>query len=103
MDPSPDKPSPAAKKPHSDKGELTRTWLNRARSVARRSWRTLCVVKRVVIGRGASGKSTLARRLSEITGLPLIELDKVFWRPGLVKTPRDQWVVIQEKKNLANT
>src|SRR5258706_15980125 len=56
------------------------------------------VMKRVVIlGRGASGKSTLARRLGEITGLPVIELDKVFWRPGLAATPRDQWVVVQER------
>src|ERR1700719_255321 len=55
-------------------------------------------MKRVVIlGRGASGKSTLARRLGEITGLPVIELDKVFWRPGLAGTPRDQWVVVQER------
>jgi adenylate kinase family enzyme len=55
-------------------------------------------MKRVVIlGRGASGKSTLARRLGEITRLPVIELDKVFWRPGVVATPRDQWVVVQEK------
>jgi len=60
--------------------------------------RTLENMKRVVIlGRGASGKSTLARRLGEITGLPVIELDKLFWRPGLVATPRDQWVVVQEK------
>ena len=56
------------------------------------------VMKRVVIlGRGASGKSTLANRLGEITGLPVIELDKVFWRAGLLATPRDQWVVLQEK------
>ena len=55
-------------------------------------------MKRVVIlGRGASGKSTLARRLGEITGLPVIELDKVFWQPDLAATPRDQWVVVQEK------
>ena len=27
----------------------------------------------------------------------MIELDKVFWRPGVVATPRDQWVVVQEK------
>src|ERR1700728_193671 len=55
-------------------------------------------MKRVVIlGRGASGKSTLARRLGEITGLPLIELDKVFWQPGLVATSRDQWAAAQEK------
>ena len=55
-------------------------------------------MKRVVIlGRGASGKSTLARRLGEITRLPVIELDKVFWRPGLAAIPRDQWVIVQEK------
>jgi adenylate kinase family enzyme len=55
-------------------------------------------MKRVVIlGRGASGKSTLARCLGEITQLPVIELDTVFWGPGLVATSRDQWVVVQER------
>src|ERR1700684_251539 len=55
-------------------------------------------MKRVVIlGRGASGKSTLARRLGEITGLPVIDLDKVFWQAGLLATPRDKWVGLQEK------
>lgn len=55
-------------------------------------------MKRVVIlGRGASGKSTLAARLGEFTALPVIELDKIFWQPGLVATPRDEWVKIQEK------
>ena len=55
-------------------------------------------MKRVVIlGRGASGKSTLARQLGELTGLPVIELDKVFWRGGLLATPRDEWATLQEK------
>ena len=27
----------------------------------------------------------------------MIELDKVFWRPGPAATPRDQWEVVQEK------
>jgi len=55
-------------------------------------------MKRVVIlGRGASGKSTLARRLGDITGLPVIELDKFFWQRGLIATPREQWVAMQEK------
>ena len=55
-------------------------------------------MKRVVIlGRGASGKSTLAVSLGEITGLPVIELDKVFWQTGLVARRRDQWVAIQER------
>jgi adenylate kinase family enzyme len=54
-------------------------------------------MKRVVImGRGASGKSTLAVRLGEILGLPVIELDKLFWQPGLVPTPRDQWAALQQ-------
>ena len=51
----------------------------------------------VILGRGASGKSTLARSLGEITRLPVIELDKVFWQQGLVAMPRDQWIVIQQK------
>lgn len=55
-------------------------------------------MKRVVIlGRGASGKSTLARRLGDITGLPVIELDKIFWQPGLTGTPREEWVAVQER------
>lgn len=51
----------------------------------------------VIIGPGASGKSTLARQLGEITGLRVIELDKLFWQPGLVETPPDQWVELQQK------
>jgi adenylate kinase family enzyme len=51
----------------------------------------------VILGRGASGKSTVAVELAKITGLPLIELDKVFWKPGLVATPRDRWMAIQQE------
>ena len=61
-----------------------------------RSRASLGEMKRVVIlGPGASGKSTLAVLLGEITGLGVIELDKIFWL-GLVPTPRDQWVKIQQ-------
>ncbi|HYZ58006.1 MAG TPA: hypothetical protein VE733_31505, partial [Streptosporangiaceae bacterium] len=55
-------------------------------------------MKRVVIvGRGAAGKSVLAARLGEITGLPVIELDKHFWQPGLAATPPDQWAAVQRR------
>jgi adenylate kinase family enzyme len=55
-------------------------------------------MKRVVIfGRGASGKSTLAARLGKSTGLPVVELDKVFWKAGLTATPREEWVALQER------
>jgi adenylate kinase family enzyme len=54
-------------------------------------------MKRVVIvGPGASGKSTLAVRLGEVTGLPVIKLDKIFWQPGLVATRGDRWVQVQQ-------
>jgi adenylate kinase family enzyme len=51
----------------------------------------------LILGPGASGKTTLARRLGQFTGLPVIELDTLFWRPGLVATPRDAWVEIQRR------
>jgi adenylate kinase family enzyme len=55
-------------------------------------------MKRVLIlGPAASGKSTLAARLGEITGLPVIELDKLFWKPGLLPTPQEQWVELQQR------
>jgi adenylate kinase family enzyme len=50
----------------------------------------------VVLGPGASGKSTLAVQLGDITGLPVIELDKLFWRVGLIATPLAEWVRVQE-------
>ncbi|MDE3161252.1 MAG: hypothetical protein KGM92_21000 [Acidobacteriota bacterium] len=54
-------------------------------------------MKRVVIlGPGASGKSTLALRLGEITALPVIELDKVFWQPGPVAMPQPQWAELPD-------
>ena len=53
-------------------------------------------MKRVIIlGRGGSGKSTFASKLGEITGLPVIELDKMFWQPGLHALPPSEWVKMQ--------
>ena len=55
-------------------------------------------MKRVVIlGRGAAGKSTLARQLGEMTGLPVTELDKLFWQSGLAPTQRAEWTELQEQ------
>jgi adenylate kinase family enzyme len=51
----------------------------------------------VILGRGGSGKSTLAAKLGEITGLPVIELDKIFWQPGLHALPPAEWVKTQQR------
>jgi adenylate kinase family enzyme len=47
--------------------------------------------KVLVIGSGGAGKSVFAARLAERTGLPLIHLDTLYWRPGWAKTPKDEW------------
>jgi len=51
----------------------------------------------VILGRGAAGKSTLARGLGAITKLPVIELDKLFWQSGLLPTSRESWSAVQEQ------
>ena len=47
--------------------------------------------KLLMIGPGGSGKSTLAAAIAAKTGLPLIHLDALYWRPGWVETPRAEW------------
>lgn len=51
----------------------------------------------VVLGNGASGKSTFARALGAATGIPTTELDAVFWAADLEPTQPDRWVDIQEE------
>ena len=36
----------------------------------------------MIIGCGGAGKSTLARKLGEKTGLPVVHLDQLWWAPG---------------------
>lgn len=53
--------------------------------------------KIVILGRGGAGKSTLAKRLSSLTNIPYVELDKHFWKPGLLPTPVNEWKELQCK------
>src|SRR5215467_5781728 len=66
-----------------------------------------CRMKRVaVFGNAGGGKSTISRRLAELTGLPLYIVDMMQFRPGGVKVPqheflqahadllrRDEWII----------
>lgn len=44
-----------------------------------------------MIGAGGAGKTTVARELGRRTGLPVIHLDTLYWRPGWQPTPADEW------------
>jgi adenylate kinase family enzyme len=49
-------------------------------------------MKRIlIIGSGGAGKSTLARKLGEKTGIEVIHLDQLYWKSGWVKMPADEW------------
>lgn len=45
----------------------------------------------LVVGGPGSGKSTLAGALGERTGLPVVHLDRLFWRPGWQRPDLSTW------------
>lgn len=50
-------------------------------------------MKRVaVFGNAGGGKSTLARQLASITGLPLYSLDTIKYKPGGGEVPHDEYL-----------
>ncbi len=48
----------------------------------------------MIIGCGGAGKSTLAKALHDITGLPLIHLDQLYWKPNWQETEKTAWETI---------
>nr|WP_247876631.1 DNA topology modulation protein FlaR [Ochrobactrum sp. CM-21-5] len=49
------------------------------------------MIKRImIIGGAGSGKSSLARALGDITGLPVIHIDTLYWQPDWVMRSRDE-------------
>ena len=52
----------------------------------------------MIIGCGGAGKSTLARKLGEKTGLPVVHLDKLFWKPGWESLSRDEFDVLHRRE-----
>lgn len=44
----------------------------------------------MVIGGPGSGKSTFARALGEITGLPVFHMDLIHWKPGWKERPPEE-------------
>jgi adenylate kinase family enzyme len=44
-----------------------------------------------VIGSGGAGKSVFSLELAKRTGLPVVHLDREYWRPGWQPTPEPEW------------
>ena len=50
-----------------------------------------------VIGCPGSGKSTFARRLRDLTGLPLYHLDAIYWKPDRTTLPREEFYPLMQE------
>ncbi len=53
--------------------------------------------KTVIVGCGGSGKSYLAARLGEITGIEVVHLDRLYWLPGWVTRSKEEFDGMLEK------
>lgn len=71
------------------------------RSGDRLTGQTPRIQRILIFGRGGSGKSRLAERLSVILALPLTELDELFWSEDLSPTPVSRWVELQDRLSAA--
>jgi adenylate kinase family enzyme len=56
------------------------------------------VRKIVVVGPIGAGKSRLASELGELLGIRVLHLDTLFWKPGWVPTPRDEFEAMQRRE-----
>ncbi len=51
--------------------------------------------KVIVLGNNGSGKSYFSKKLAEMTGLPLIHLDLLYWKENWTHPSREEWAEIQ--------
>lgn len=55
-------------------------------------------MKRImIIGNCGAGKSRFAILLSKKLHIEVIHLDKLYWKEGWIRTPKDEWEKIQKK------
>jgi adenylate kinase family enzyme len=45
----------------------------------------------LILGCPGAGKSTLAQRLAQASGLNLFHLDQLYWQPGWIKPNKEEW------------
>jgi adenylate kinase family enzyme len=52
--------------------------------------------KIAIIGSPGAGKSTLSMKLSEVSGIEVYHLDRLYWKPGWVESSREEIRGIQQ-------
>ena len=57
----------------------------------------------IIIGCGGAGKSTLARQLGEKLDIPVVHLDKLFWKPGWVEVSAAEFDVLHRREMAKDT
>jgi adenylate kinase family enzyme len=53
--------------------------------------------KVLVIGSGGAGKSTFAGQLGKLLKIEVLHLDKFYWQPGWIETPKPVWLKTVEE------
>ena len=51
-----------------------------------------------ILGPAGAGKSWLARELAVASELPVVHLDRLYWKPGWVPTPEPEWEALQRRE-----
>ena len=52
----------------------------------------------LIVGNSGAGKSTMARALSEKTGLPVVHLDRLFWRENWQHIAREEFDALLQQE-----
>jgi adenylate kinase family enzyme len=61
-------------------------------------------MKRIAVtGPIGAGKSRLAGELGDALSIPVLHLDVLFWKPGWVPTPRDEFEAMQRRELAADS